>query len=98
MGQNTHSTVIWSRGIFDTKIQTRCNPDMIRSCSARGAKELKDLLGQVRAALDGKEFSYADRTSLICYVLDETVQRDPDGKTRRGVVRVNVIHMGAKEG
>lgn len=65
---------------------------------ARGAKELKDILGTVRLALDGQEFNWQDRTSVICYVLDETVQRDPDGKTRRGVVRVNVIHMGAKEG
>jgi len=63
----------------------------------RSTMEVKNIVGQVRDTLDGRSFDEFGRSSLHCYVLDETVRREPDAKTHRAVIRVRVIHFGEKE-
>lgn len=62
-----------------------------------GAREVKNIIGQIREVLDGKAFDAPGRSSIYAWVLDETVRREPDGLTRRGMVRVRVTHFGLSE-
>jgi hypothetical protein len=57
-----------------------------------GMKELKDIVEQVRNTIDGKNLNVAGRSSCIFYVLDETFRREPDGITRRCLIRVQIEH------
>jgi hypothetical protein len=57
-------------------------------------KEVKTIVGQIREALDGKSFNASGRSSMYAWVIDENIRREPDGITRRGLIRVRVAHFG----
>lgn len=61
---------------------------------AGGAREVKQIVAQIREALDGKTLNATGRKSIHSWVLDETVRREPDGLTRRALIRVRVAHFG----
>lgn len=68
----------------------------IWSRSEAGAIEVKDIMGQVVDALDGKRLSWPGR-DVVSYVLDANVRREADGTTRRGLVRVQIVNLGPLE-
>ena len=63
----------------------------------RSAKEIKSICDAIRTTLDGQRLDAMGRTSVSCYVLDETIRREPDAKTHRAIIRVRVMHYGEKE-
>lgn len=58
-----------------------------------GTKECLDIYEQIRNALDGKRFSAGAGSQVICYVQGGPIQREGDGKTRHGIVRVILNHQ-----
>lgn len=57
-----------------------------------GLKESKEIIGAIRAVLHGKALAVLGRASALSWVRSERAFLDPDGKTRHGVVTVEVIH------
>jgi len=58
----------------------------------RGKKEIKQIFGQIHAALHGVALSVTGRASALSWVRNVRQFLDPDGVTRHGVVTVEVIH------
>ncbi|WP_119270858.1 DUF3168 domain-containing protein [Taklimakanibacter deserti] len=58
-----------------------------------GTKECLDIYEQIREALDGKRLSAGAGGQVICYVQGGPIQRDGDGITRHGIVRVILNHQ-----
>ena len=58
----------------------------------RGQKELKQISAAVQDAVHGQDLTMSGRTSALAWVRDVRTMRDPDGLTRHGVIRVEIIH------
>jgi len=57
-----------------------------------GQREVKQVMQQIKALLHGTSLTVTDRASAQVYVRSRRNFLDPDGKTRHGVVSVEVIH------
>lgn len=57
-----------------------------------GQKEVKVIMQQIKDLLHDTNLTVAGRTSAQAYVRARRAFLDPDGKTRHGVVTVEVIH------
>lgn len=58
----------------------------------RGQKEVKQIMQQVKDRLHGIDLQVSSRASAITFVRSRRNFLDPDGKTRHGVVSVEVTH------
>lgn len=58
----------------------------------RGQKEVKQIMQLVKQRLHGVELAVPNRTSAIAWVRIRRDFFDPDGRTRHGVVSVEVVH------
>jgi hypothetical protein len=57
-----------------------------------GQKEVKQLMDSIKTRLHGVELAVSGRASAISWVRSMRNFNDPDGKTRHGVVGIEVIH------
>lgn len=58
----------------------------------QGQKEVKQIMQQIKDALHGVSLTVTGRASAQAYVRSRRNFLDPDGRTRHGVVSVEVIH------
>ena len=57
-----------------------------------GQKEVKQIMQQIKDRLHGQSLTVTGRASALVHVRSRRAFLDPDGKTRHGVVAVEVIH------
>lgn len=57
-----------------------------------GQKEVKQIMQTIKQRLHGIELAVSGRASSLAWVRSRRAFTDPDGKTRHGVVTVEVIH------
>lgn len=58
-----------------------------------GNRECLDIYAAIRNAIDGVKLNHGGQGQVIAYVLGGPIQRDPDGKTRQGLIRVTLSHQ-----
>ncbi|PLX36999.1 MAG: hypothetical protein C0605_07990 [Hyphomicrobiales bacterium] len=58
---------------------------------AQGFAETKQIMEAIHTVLHGKKLTVAGRASALCWVDQVSTLRDPDGKTRHGVVRLRIV-------
>lgn len=58
----------------------------------QGQKEIKQVISDIYDALHGASLTVTGRASALAWVRTVRTILDPDGKTRHGIVSVEVIH------
>lgn len=58
----------------------------------QGQKEVKNIMQQIKSLLHNQALTVSGRASALAYVRSRRNFTDPDGRTRHGVVSVEVIH------
>lgn len=58
----------------------------------RGQKEIKQIMQQIKDRLHGVSLTVTGRASALCFVRMRRSFLDPDGRTRHGILTVEVIH------
>lgn len=58
----------------------------------QGQKEVKQIMQQIKDVLHNVPLSVSGRSSALCWVRSRRSFLDPDGKTRHGVMSIEVTH------
>lgn len=58
----------------------------------QGQKEVKQIMQQIKNRLHDQALTVTGRSSALCFVRSRRSFLDPDGKTRHGVMSIEVIH------
>lgn len=58
----------------------------------QGQKEVKQIMQQIKDRLHNQDIAVTGRASSICWVRSRRSFMDPDGKTRHGVMSIEVTH------